>query len=233
MGNHKIWQSHPDLQFIPYNVCSEINILHGASPEFITLVADLETEPDFRKRAEKAIAAIEASESLKEIYYIELGVGLNNYGLFSIDTWRQLYLLERSIVPRCGDYYTWVQRLKVFYDTFLHESRVNKNVSINGHPVLFRKGTKTNPTNHDKLVYGHGKAGSDFYYFDDTLEGTANRDKMVSVEFKYSAEDSPELGAKKYASGKFLYNSKHLIMYMDKLKKYVTVDYTKYSEDKN
>ena len=95
---NKIWQNHKDLQFIPYEVCSEINILHGASPEFISLVADLETETDFKKRAEKAIAAIDASDSLKEISYIELGVGLTNYGLFSIELWRQLYLLDRKSV---------------------------------------------------------------------------------------------------------------------------------------
>lgn len=232
-----IWSSHSDLKFLPFNIKENlifpINILSGASPEFIKLVVDLELTPDQDKRSQMAIKAITDSGSLREISYKDLGKFLRSPNT-SLEIWRQLYLLERSIPSRFNDTYTWYQRLCIFKDTYLHEQNlhISNEAKVNNQKIRIRRGSKNNPTNHDKLVCGYGKSGSDFYYFDDSISGTTI-DKMVSVEFKYCAESTLSKAAAKYATGNYTYKSTYIIVYMEAFNSYFVIDYSKYSPEAN
>ena len=208
------------------DVCNEIDILDGADLEFIDVVNRLEQEKDGYARAAIAAVYIEDHKYLKEVSYPDLGKYLANPSAYPIQLWRELYLLERSIPPRFGSRYTWLNRLRIFYDTFLFESQVVGTYYKN-HKLYFRTGNKDNPTNHDKLVMGAGKSGSDFYYFDGTLPGDKNYQKMVSVEFKYCKEGSAQAGAEKYLrNNKFTYGAKLIVLYVPEDKAYYMVDYT-------
>jgi hypothetical protein len=211
-------------------LCYPINLLFGASPDFIAAVEKIELEIDYDKRSQIAIDYIDKNNGLKEILYVTLGEYLKNPYSISTNIWRQLYLLERSIKPRFGDHYTWYQRLKVFYDTYCHETNVHGKIKINGHPVLLRKGSKTNPIYHDRLVYGKGKFGADFYYFDEALPGNTTIEKMVDVEFKYSQNLSAEEVALKYLDNKYMYDAKYLITFVNRFNCYYLIDYTKFTK---
>lgn len=208
-----VWETPSALYSIPKNVVDEINILSGASTSFINLVAQLETESDLNMRATIAKQYIDDNAGLKEISYDQLGKYLASYDAAELDIWRKLYVLERSIPPRFGDKYTWPQRLKMFYNTYVRESAVAGKATYKGKKIYLIKGNKDTPTNHDKLVYGHGKWGADFYFYDDTLPGDKTWQKMVKVEMKHGSE-SVETEVAKHASDKFLYGAKYLILAM-------------------
>lgn len=106
-----------------------------------------------------------------------------------------------------------MQRLKIFYNTYVRESAVAGRASYNGKKLYFLKGSKGNPTNHDKLVYGQGKWGADFYFYDDSLPGTEARQKMVTVEMKHCRGSLAEAIAE-YADNKFMYAAKYLVLAM-------------------
>lgn len=101
----------------------------------------------------------------------------------------------------------------MFYNTYVRESAVAGRASYNGKKLYFLNGSKNNPTNHDKLVYGQGKWGADFYFYDDSLPGTEARQKMVTVEMKHCRGDLAEEIAK-YADNKFMYAAKYLVLAM-------------------
>ena len=215
-----VWDTLSSLNRIPQDINEEVNIIKGASPDFINFVADLECMLDFKARAVKAKQYIDNNDGLKEISYVDLGNYLTNIKSLPLPEWRKLYMLERSIPPRFGDNYTWMQRLRLFYDTFLHETNIhgctfkldpedNKNYKL-----YLKHGNKDNPTNHDKLVYGHGQGKTDFYFY---------TDRMVDVEYKYSNEGSLSQAIKKYADGKYTYGAEWLLFFMSNVKKYYLV----------
>ena len=125
-----LWESAPVLSSIPASVYSEINILTGASDQFITLVYELETTSDFKLRSQKALQYLKNNQGLWEIDYETLGRYLRNPSSVSLAVWRQLYVLERSIPPRFGNHYTWIQRLRMFYNTYLYEQTLQKHSFI-------------------------------------------------------------------------------------------------------
>ena len=101
----------------------------------------------------------------------------------------------------------------MFYNTFIRESAIAGKVSYKGKKLYWVKGNADNPTNHNKLVYGKGKWGPDFYFYDDSLPGDKPWQKMVKVEMKHGAA-ALDSEIKKYADNKFLYNAKYLIIAM-------------------
>lgn len=216
----------PAFDFIFADVTSEIDILTDAPRKFLSIVAKIETAKNDKAKANIAKQYIEEVNSIKVIDYKVLGGYLQDYASCPIQVWRQLYLLERSIPSRFGTRYTWVQRLKIFYNTFVNESNV-VGASFNGHKLYYIRGNSNNPIRHDALVYGVGQPAADFYYYDDTIQG-GTTNKMVKVEFKYCAESTPQAGAEKYATGRYTYGAKYVILYMANTKSYVMVDYNKY-----
>ena len=208
-----VWKTLPALDVISQTVTEEIDILKGANPDFIDFVAELETTLDLEARAKKAKDYIDANNGIKEIKYEDLGNYLANPNSIPLEIWRKLYVLERSIPPRFGNKYTWVARLKMFYNTFIRESAIAGKASYKGKKLYWIKGNADNPTNHDKLVYGKGKWGPDFYFYDDSLPGDKPWQKMVKVEMKHGAA-TLDSEIKKYADNKFLYNAKYLIIAM-------------------
>jgi len=201
---------------------NKIDILEGASDKFIEIVIRLESEKDLKKRAKLAKGYIDANNYIKEVYYSDLGKYLANIDAVDIELWRQLYLLERSVPPRFGNKYTWLQRLKIFYNSFIYESAIDHSY-YRCYKLLFKKGNVSKPTNHDKLVYGSGRALSDFYFFDNTIQGTT-RDKMVSVEYKYGTGTLQE-EIDKYAENRYIYDAKYLIVLIDE-QTYYMINYS-------
>ena len=208
-----VWETLPALNVISPTVTEEIDILKGANPDFIDFVAELETTLDLEARAKKAKDYIDANKGIKEINYEDLGTYLASPNSIPLEIWRKLYVLERSIPPRFGNKYTWVKRLKMFYNTFIRESAIAGKASYKGKKLYWVKGNADNPTNHDKLVYGKGKWGPDFYFYDDNLPGDRSWQKMVKVEMKHGAA-TLDSEIKKYAGNKFLYNAKYLTIAM-------------------
>ena len=200
-------------KYILDELTQDVDILDDADPEFLELVADLELEINLKKRAAIAKNFIDSHSYLKEVLYVDLGKYLDNPEFYTKDLWRQLYVLERSIPPRFGDHFTWFDRLKVFYNTYVREYAVHGKASYDDKTLYWIKGTAKNPTNHDKLVYGHGTSGPDFYFYDDSLPGDMHWKKMVKVEMKHGDADL-DTEIKKHADDKFLYGAKYLILAM-------------------
>lgn len=202
-------------KYILDELTQDVDILEDADSEFLGLVAELELETDFKKRAITAKNFIDSHSLsyLKNVSYVDLGKYLDSPEFYTKDFWRQLYVLERSIPPRFGDHFTWFDRLKVFYNTYVRERAVHGKASYNGKTLYWVKGNVKNPTNHDKLVYGHGTSGADFYFFDDNLPGDQAWQKMVKVEMKHGDADL-DTEIKKHANDKFLYGAKYLILAM-------------------
>ena len=219
-----VWDTLSSLNIIPPDVTEEIDILKGASPDFINFVAELELISDLKARADKAKAYIDANNGLTEIDYKDLGNCLSAPKNTPLEFWRKLYMLERSIPPRFGDKYTWVERLKMFYNTYIRETAIAGNATYRGKKIYFIKGNEDNPTNHNKLVYGHGKWGPDFYFYDDSIDGTTYN-KMVKVEMKHG-ESNIESEIQKHADDKFLYGAKYLLLAMAN-GTYYMIDYNK------
>ena len=186
--------------------------------------AKLEAEQDPSARADMAKKCIDENDGMKEISYNELGAYLANPKTASPSVWRKLYVLERSIAPRFGNKYTWLERLKIFYNTFIRESAVVNGAHYRGKKLYFLNGGKNRQTNHDKLVYGHGQWGADFYFYDDSIPSESAWDKMVKVEMKHGNYDVAS-EVSKHANDKFLYNAKHMILAMAD-GSYFMVDYT-------
>lgn len=207
-----VWKTLSALNVITPDITEEIDILKGANPDFIDFVAELETTLDLEARAKKAKEYIDANGGEKEIKYEDLGSYLSSPSSVPLETWRKLYVLERSIPPRFGDKYTWVERLKIFYNTYIRETAIAGKATYNGKKIYFIKGSEKNPTNHDRLVYGHGQWGADFYFYDDTIDGETWQ-KMVKVEMKHG-DTNIDSEIQKHADDKFLYNAKYLILAM-------------------
>ena len=209
---NSVWDTLAALNTIGPDVTIEIDILKGANPEFINFVSELECMTDFEARANKAKKYIEDNNGLKEIDYPTLGKYLLNPKAVPLDIWRKLYVLERSIPPRFGDKYTWVERLKMFYNTYVRETAIDGKVTYNNKKIYQIKGNKDRPTNHNKLVYGHGQWGADFYFYDDNIEGSTWQ-KMIKVEMKHG-NSNIDVEIKNHAEDKFLYGAKYLILAM-------------------
>jgi len=208
-----VWKTLSALNVISPDITNEIDILKGATPDFINFVAELETMTDFEARAKKAKEYIDTNNGIKEIKYRDLGTCLADIKGAPLEVWRKLYVLERSIPPRFGDKYTWVERLKMFYNTYVRETALDGKAIYNSKKLYIIKGNEAHPTNHDKLVYGHGQWGADFYFYDDSLPGDKAWQKMVKVEMKHG-DTNVEAEIKKHADDKFLYNAKYLILAM-------------------
>jgi hypothetical protein len=221
---NNIWESVPTLNSIPSSVYSEINILTGASQEFLNLLCELEQTADFKARGQKALKYLNDNNGLLEIDYETLGKYLRNPALVPIPIWRQLYVLERSIPPRFGGRYTWVQRLKMFYNTYLYEQALQKHSFIwDGKKFVLRliTGRPDRPIYHDRLVAGEGKWGADFYIYDN---------KMLFVEHKYCDKATVAEAAEKYdpSQNKYTYAASFVVVYMAKLNAYYLINYAKY-----
>ena len=188
-------------------------LLYADSLNFIIHILCLVRKSGLSYNKEKATTLYYENNGIKEINYEDLGNYLANPSSVSLEIWRKLYVLERSIPPRFGNKYTWVARLKMFYNTFIRESAIAGKASYKGKKLYWVKGNADNPTNHDKLVYGKGKWGPDFYFYDDSLPGDKPWQKMVKVEMKHGAA-TLDSEIKKYAGNKCLYNAKYLIIAM-------------------
>ena len=219
-----VWKTLEVLNSIPITVTAEIDILKGANLDFIKFVAELESITDFDIRAQKAKDYIDKHNGIKEIDYITLGKYLANTKATPLEIWRQLYVLERSIKPRFGDHYTWLDRLRMFYNTYIRENAIAGKAIYRGKKIYFIKGNEAAPTNHDKLVYGHGQWGADFYFYDDSREGDQTWQKMVKVEMKH-CDGNLDTAVKKYADNEYSYGAKYLILAMAN-GSYFMVDYT-------
>ena len=188
----------------------EIDILTGAPEDFLEIVLQIELESDKNKMALIATNYINSKNFYTEINYLILKNLLTNIDTSKIWLYRNLYLIERSVPPRFGKNYTWVQRLKMFCNTYTWECACVGNY-YNGKKLYFKKGSAQRPTNHDKLVVGHGRFTADLYFYDDSIPGTTT-DKMVSVEVKFNRDVDPVVGAKKYAKDRYTYDAKYVIL---------------------
>lgn len=224
---NNIWESVTTLNSIPTSVYSEINILTDANQGFLDLLCELEQTTDFKSRGQKALKYLQDNNGLLEIDYETLGKYLRNPDSVSLSTWRQLYVLERSIPPRFGGRYTWVQRLKMFYNTYLYEQALQKHNFVwddKKFTLRLITGRPDRPIYHDRLIAGEGKWGADFYIYDD---------KMLFVEHKYCDKATVEEAAEKYepSQNKYTYAARFVVVYMAKLNAYYLIDYAKYPGD--
>ena len=229
-----IWDSTEQLEPVIklsdsciYEITKDVNIFKNASQEFINLVVKLETTIEYKERAKLAKQIIDTYDGIKEIDQEFLTQMLLNPSEYSLDFWRRLYVLERSIPPRFGDAYTWFDRLKIFANTYQRENAVDKKAKYQGNTLYLVHGNVNARTNHDKLVYGQGKWGSDFYFYDNSLSGS-NWQKMVKVEMKYGKSSLDE-EIKKYRNNKFTYDAK-LILFAMSNGYYIMVDYNCFPE---
>lgn len=145
------------------DICKEVNILNIASKRFLTLVEAIEAEEDKNKKADIALNFLLKNNLPVKIPYPELYSILTNKESYKdIELMRYLYVFERSLPRRVTDTSTWLERLRIFTDTYLLEhSLVGR--SFNGKPVL--RFTRASG-DHEALNAGKGKYGSDFYYWD-------------------------------------------------------------------
>lgn len=192
-----LWESIESYGDIPTSVYNEINILFGASEEFMDVVSTLE-KLDFAERAKVAYDIIEEEDGMKEISFVQLGKYLKNPDCVDLSTWRKLYLLERSIKPQTDSIgrMSWVSRLKMFYNTYLDEYAV-LGARYKGNKLYFVKGPKGDER-HDALHHGHGQDLADFYYFDDSIQSDKTWQKMVKVDLKYCVSGDIDAAAKYY-----------------------------------
>lgn len=160
---------------------ADVDILTGASQDFLEEVAKLESMTDFRERGKEAERYINKSNSITFINYLDLIAYLLNPDSCSQSTWQQLYLLERSIPPRKGTGTTpsWFDRLKIFADTYKLEHAVvgKKLLGLPG-KIYFAKRSG----DHENLHLGSGEYWPDFYCWDNT-----NNKCCGFVEFKHWA----------------------------------------------
>jgi len=194
---------------IPNNIYSEINILDGAPERFISEVIKLESMSNLRERAVEAYNYLVSSGGFTQIDFKTLGRMLSSPDKIDIRNWRNLYLLERSIAPR-NSRWTWLNRLKMFYNTYLEEHQlVYKPYKNSKFYFLDKSG------DHENLHAGNGTFGSDFYYFDDTISGTT-WNKMVKVEMKYAYGDLNSEVIKYNPTNKnHTYEASHVILYKE------------------
>lgn len=161
-----VWGNTLDLNAIPSKVYDEINILIGASQSFIDEVCLLESTTDLKVRAELALAYLKENNGIELIDFKTLGQYLCAPKNVDLAIWRQLYILERSIKPRNSNW-SWVNRLKMFYNTYLEEHGLLGQY-YKDHKFYFLNKSG----DHENLHAGMGTYGSDFYYFDDSIEGS-------------------------------------------------------------
>ena len=141
-------------KYILDELTQDVDILEDADSEFLELVVDLELETDFKKRAAIAKNFIDShSYYLTEVSYTDLGKYLDNPEFYTKDFWRQLYVLERSIPPRFGDHFTWFDRLKVFYNTYIRERAVHGKANYNGKTLYWIKGNVIYSSDSSKSLY--------------------------------------------------------------------------------
>ena len=221
---NELWESVTTLNSIPVEVYSEINILTGATDRFLKVLQELETATDFKIRSQIALKYLKENGGLMEINYDVLGKYLRDPSSVPMSIWRQLYVLERSIPPRFGSYYTWVQRLRLFYNTYLYEQALQKHTfewDNKKFTLYLIKGRPDRPIYHDRLVAGAGKWGADFYVYDE---------KMLFVEHKYCKEPTIEAAAEKYdpSKNKYTYSARFVVAFMQQFNAYYLIDYEKY-----
>lgn len=143
------------------DICNEVDILTGASSEFISLVEKLELIEDTNERSNVALKYLQDNSLATLIPYPELYKLLAEKDFSDINRMRWLYILERSLPRRPLDKATWLNRLRVFVDTYLLEhSLVNKTFLGNG-PLRFTRFSG----DHEALHAGKGKYGADFYFW--------------------------------------------------------------------
>jgi len=198
----------------------EIDILSNAPIKFLRLVEELESTSDLWMRGKIADEYLIKNNGILYITYQNLASLLDTPTNRDMSLCRQLYILERSIPSRFGNYYTWVQRLKMFCNTYYREAAVHKMASYNDHKLLWVKGTEAHPTNHDRLVHGPGVKGADFYFWDETINSSNNRDHMIKVEMKHGTYPLSSM-ISKYSDPTYLYDAKYVLLAMPDGKYYM------------
>lgn len=199
------WDSLSILKNIPENVTSEIDILHGASIEFIEEVAKLESIDDYKERGLEAIKFLKEHNGFDLIPFTLLISYLSDYEGCPISIWRQLYILERSIPPRKNAITkTWVERLKIFADTYVLEHIVDHSHLV-GLPgiVAFTR----NSGDHENLHAGQGSYAADFYCWD-KLTNT----RHAWVEFKHWGTVDIEAAKEYYLTKK--YSARYVLVFL-------------------
>lgn len=195
---------------------ASFNILKGATPEFISLVAQLETIDDDQKRRELIIPYLQKYNLSESINLNELFNNLKNRTRTTVDYWRHAYLIEKCSKPRNINL-TCTQRLAMFADTYILESTVNNQKYLNSKFIFLKKSGK-----HDILIADHGEYAPDFYYFDESRParpGFETLDRMVYVELKYGPfntllEDAEYF--KDHYIYKDRYNTKNIVVFKSK-----------------
>ena len=218
-----------DGLIVPPELCTEIDISIGASEEFIKLSNEIERLRRMGKYPESAQKALEALKDKKQLIdYPTLKLALKSPKNIDPETGRWLYLIERSIPPRSKDRYSWVQRLKIFVNTYTYEHTVEKaqyrpflNDPLKGGKLYFRKGSARNPIDHENLRAGRGNFGADFYFYD---KSQPKGQEMQSVEFKYNPKSSVEAGVDYVQNNDQTYDANYLIMYDNSSQKFYWVD---------
>lgn len=202
-----------------------IDIVSKAPERFKQLYDRLESEEDTETRSKIALEYIRATfpNSLDKISYSLLGDLLRAPESVSVAMWRKLYALERSIPPR-GIRRSWLDRLTMFYDTYLLEKTiVADGLAPTGGKFYFLKGSKKDPVDHDALHAGKGRYLADLYYYDDSISGS-QKDKMVPVEVKYNPYDSLNDGIEYYRNH-HNYGVRHIMLFDHTSGKFYFISY--------
>jgi len=201
------------------NISNEIDILTGAPVQFIKEVELLESITDVKERSNEALRYLKNNNCILSIGYETLIIYLANYMSCPTQRWRQLYLLERSIPPRANSQQkSWLDRLKIFADTYKLEKAVNRKL-LNGLPgkILFSKESG----DHENLHAGIGSYFPDFYCWD-----ALNSKLHAFVELKCWSSTNIQ-NAKDYYKNK-RYNARYVLVFMSD-HQYKLIDY---QEDK-
>jgi len=208
-------------------ITEDVDILAASDWMFAEQVAQLEAltaeaykttdhkqrQEYLKRRSELAISFLQQDmPSLLSVSYEQLGNFLSNPANFP-DVARWFYLLERSIPPRAGARrYTWIQRLKVFFNTAVIEQNAV------GKPLAVLDGKKfyffNKSGDHYSLHAGPGNNYADLYFFDDSISGTTFQ-KMQPVDVKYCAWPTIAKCIEYYKTSTHNHNAKYLLLFME------------------
>lgn len=143
------------------DICKEVNILNLASSRFTSLVEAIETEENKNKKADIALDFLVKNNLPLKVSYPGLqSILLNEDSYKDIDLMRYLYVLERSLPRRDADTSTWLDRLRIFVDTYILEHFLVNKSFIDRPAIRFSRLSG----DHENLNAGKGKYGADFYY---------------------------------------------------------------------
>lgn len=193
---------------------ANVDILTDAPLSFIKEVGELEKTLDPVERSKEAIRYITECHYQTFVNYQDLINYLTNPDICSKSTWRQLYLLERSIPKRKDTpQISWFDRLKIFADTYkLEHAVVGK--SLRGLPgkIFFTRKS----CDHEKLRMGPGSYAADFYCWD-----AANNKFHDFVEFKHWATTDLQKAVEFYKTKR--YDARYVLLLLKDC--YYLIDY--------